>query len=443
MALRALARLGTSGQRFLGIEQYADCHTMNGEGMSASSSLGKTRIYRRAYFENKAYVPWIEHSLQVFRQMEQDHNVSLMQECGCLLMEPGVVVDDNHHATEDDQSSLQLPPLLQASMDSAVAHDIPVEFLNATELKQRFPQFSVRGRGDDMVGLLEPHGGFLRPERILKWAQREAQSHDEVALDREMQLVKLQRYRKNKDDDDDDDQAIQLTLRHTGTGSMHVVETRRLLLALGPWTGQYIPSWDKHLTVIRQVQGWIQDATHSNLFGGRRMPAFVMGRDDFPTHLYGVPCDNDDDEEDCTKGWFKVGLHKQTTNTPLTDPSSNHPTSASPQEIAELQQAVAQCINPAGWRGAQSSSRTNEDAPTFVATQPCMYTMSPDKDYIIGSPAGYKDSIVAVAGLSGHGFKMTPALGQILADCAMVPSNTQDVLSRWQAEFCSPQRFGG
>jgi len=391
MALRALARLGTSGQRFLGIEQYADCHTMNGEGMSASSSLGKTRIYRRAYFENKAYVPWIEHSLQVFRQMEQDHNVSLMQECGCLLMEPGVVVDDNHHATEDDQSSLQLPPLLQASMDSAVAHDIPVEFLNATELKQRFPQFSVRGRGDDMVGLLEPHGGFLRPERILKWAQREAQSHDEVALDREMQLVKLQRYRKN-------DQAIQLTLRHTGTGSMHVVETRRLLLALGPWTGQYIPSWDKHLTVIRQVQGWIQDATHSNLFGGRRMPAFVMA------------CDNDDDEEDCTKGWFKVGLHKQTTNTPLTDPSSNHPTSASPQEIAELQQAVAQCINPAGWRGAQSSSRTN--------------------------PAGYKDSIVAVAGLSGHGFKMTPALGQILADCAMVPSNTQDVLSRWQAEFC-------
>ena len=63
-----------------------------------------------------------------------------------------------------------------------------------------------------------------------------------------------------------------------------------------------------------------------------------------------------------------------------------------------------------------------------------MYTMTEDENFIIGVPDGYS-KICAVAGLSGHGFKMAPALGQMLADFA-----TDKGLDHWNAEFCSPKR---
>ncbi|CAN0860192.1 Probable sarcosine oxidase [Linum grandiflorum] len=54
------------------------------------------------------------------------------------------------------------------------------------------------------------------------------------------------------------------------------------------------------------------------------------------------------------------------------------------------------------------------------AKQSCMYSMTPDEDYVIdflGEEFG-KDVVVA-GGFSGHGFKMGPAVGKILADLAL------------------------
>ncbi|CAN1825386.1 Probable sarcosine oxidase [Linum perenne] len=54
------------------------------------------------------------------------------------------------------------------------------------------------------------------------------------------------------------------------------------------------------------------------------------------------------------------------------------------------------------------------------AKQSCMYSMTPDEDYVIdfvGEEFG-KDVVVG-GGFSGHGFKMGPAVGKILADLAV------------------------
>uniref|UniRef100_A0A0E0M2Y6 FAD dependent oxidoreductase domain-containing protein n=1 Tax=Oryza punctata TaxID=4537 RepID=A0A0E0M2Y6_ORYPU len=55
-----------------------------------------------------------------------------------------------------------------------------------------------------------------------------------------------------------------------------------------------------------------------------------------------------------------------------------------------------------------------------VIRQSCMYSMTPDEDYIIDFVGGElgKDVVVG-AGFSGHGFKMGPAVGRILAEMAM------------------------
>lgn len=88
-ALRAVARevgkdAGAKHEEsssVLGIEQFVRAHE-NG------SSHGKSRVYRRAYFEHESYVPWIEFSLKEFRKLQQDHGIPILIESGVLLMVP-------------------------------------------------------------------------------------------------------------------------------------------------------------------------------------------------------------------------------------------------------------------------------------------------------------------------------------------------------------------
>uniref|UniRef100_J3KZ95 FAD dependent oxidoreductase domain-containing protein n=1 Tax=Oryza brachyantha TaxID=4533 RepID=J3KZ95_ORYBR len=61
-----------------------------------------------------------------------------------------------------------------------------------------------------------------------------------------------------------------------------------------------------------------------------------------------------------------------------------------------------------------------ETAGGPVVRQPCMYSMTPDKDFVIDFLGGeYGKDVVVGAGFSGHGFKMGPTVGRILAEMAM------------------------
>ena len=48
----------------------------------------------------------------------------------------------------------------------------------------------------------------------------------------------------------------------------------------------------------------------------------------------------------------------------------------------------------------------------------CLYANTPNEDFILDAIPGLPHTFV-VGGLSGHGFKFTPLLGQILADLAI------------------------
>ncbi|CAL4976561.1 unnamed protein product [Urochloa decumbens] len=55
-----------------------------------------------------------------------------------------------------------------------------------------------------------------------------------------------------------------------------------------------------------------------------------------------------------------------------------------------------------------------------VIRQSCMYSMTPDKDFVIDFLGGeFGEDVVVGAGFSGHGFKMGPAVGTILAEMAI------------------------
>jgi sarcosine oxidase len=55
----------------------------------------------------------------------------------------------------------------------------------------------------------------------------------------------------------------------------------------------------------------------------------------------------------------------------------------------------------------------------FSFTKTCLYTNSPDENFIIDFLPGSDNCIVIAAGFSGHGFKFASVVGEILADLAL------------------------
>ncbi len=56
------------------------------------------------------------------------------------------------------------------------------------------------------------------------------------------------------------------------------------------------------------------------------------------------------------------------------------------------------------------------DGPRVAATT-CLYTMTPDGDFIIDRMPG-DDRVIVASPCSGHGFKFAPVIGEIIADLA-------------------------
>jgi sarcosine oxidase len=64
-----------------------------------------------------------------------------------------------------------------------------------------------------------------------------------------------------------------------------------------------------------------------------------------------------------------------------------------------------------------------------------MYTLTPDEHFVIDHLPGHEGRVVIAAGFSGHGFKFTPVVGEILADLALIGHTGLPI------GFLSAQRF--
>ena len=53
-----------------------------------------------------------------------------------------------------------------------------------------------------------------------------------------------------------------------------------------------------------------------------------------------------------------------------------------------------------------------------VAVKICLYTLSPDRDFIVDRLPG-DERVTVACGFSGHGYKFAPVVGEALADLAL------------------------
>jgi sarcosine oxidase len=368
----ALRAAAESGARVLGLEQLTPANPRG-------SSHGLSRIFRHAYFEHPEYVPLLRHSTARFEALEIESGQQLLHRCGMLVMGP-----------PDSE-------IVRGSLSSARRWGLGVDELDFAALQRRFPWFSLPS---DAIGAFEANAGLVRPEAAVHAAIL-------VAGRRGAQVREGSRVQRVVED------ATGVTVETTEGPE----RASAVIIAAGPWTAKLIPELAPLLTVTRQMQAWFAPVTGVD---ASTMPCWLYDRGPERRSIYGLapdPLAFGDPPGAATQSRYpKVGLHGSDI---VVDPDIGaDPVDA--DDIERVREAFREC--------APGLTGDLVDAAT------CLYTMSPDADFLVGTRGGCR-RVHYAAGLSGHGFKLGPALGDALVDIAIRGRTDLPI------GFLSPERF--
>ncbi len=253
---------------------------------------------------------------------------------------------------------------------SARQHGLEIENLSAREVHSRFGGFRMP-EGSEAV--FERHAGYLMVERCV-------QAHAEEALHLGAELHTEEVIRGWRME-----------------GELAIVETDRttysadrLVVAAGAWSGQLLADLGIPLQVRRKPLYWWQ--TRGDTYrADRGCPCYLY---QLPRGVfYGVP-------QTGPRG-IKAGEHTGGVIVQEALAVNREVDLADQQHVAEF---VSEFLNDA----------TTECTDHTV----CLYTMSPDANFIVDRHPAHA-AVAFAAGLSGHGFKFTGVLGQILSDLAI------------------------
>ena len=354
MGAAVLHQLARRGMQAVGIDRYAPPHTMG-------STHGETRITRVAVGEGDAYVPFVTRSHAIWRELEARTGETLLQQCGLLIMAPGGV-RAGHHGR---------PDFLGRTVAVAERHGIAHERLDAVGIAARFPVFGLRG---DEEGYFEPGGGFVHPERCIAAQLRLAAVDGASVLTGRRVLAVQQR-----------GGSVQID---TDAG---VVQAGQAVVAAGAWAGALLGGgFGGTLVPYRQVLHWVP-VDDPSACTPDRCPAYIwMQGPQAEDYFYGFPALPG-------AGEVKVGTEQYVTPC--------HP-DAVDRTVSAGEAAAMHAAHVAGrLRGAGP-------APARSAT--CLYTMTPDANFVIDRhPA--QDRVVVVSACSGHGFKHSAGIGEAVA----------------------------
>jgi sarcosine oxidase len=179
------------------------------------------------------------------------------------------------------------------------------------------------------------------------------------------------------------------------------VEAASAIVAAGPWLKSLLPDLPVAIRVTRQVSGWFEprDATDAALFAPGRFPVFLLQNQHGV--YYGFPADG--------SHGIKVAKHHHF------DEAVDH--DRYDRVVSPRDEGAIRAVLKAHLPGADGA---------LLAAKTCLYTMTPDGDFLIDRLPGHPQIVVA-SPCSGHGFKFAPVIGEILADLATVGATAHDI----------------
>lgn len=253
------------------------------------------------------------------------------------------------------------------ALASAKQHNLDVEVLGAGDLRRRYRVHVVR---DEDVAVLDRQAGILNPEGAVTAMLAQAPK-----VQRETRVTSVEDLLGKFD---------------------------KVVVAAGPWTPQLI-DWIP-LKIERQVHVWFSIARDADGFAPDRCPVFIRQTPDFGD-VYGFPT--------LDGASVKVGRHHDGD---FTDPDHIR------RRVDEVDVDPLRLMTAKYMRGVSGH---------VTRTLTCMYTNTPDHDFVIDfSPPDKR--VVVLSPCSGHGFKFAPVIGDIAADLVTDGKTRRDI-SRFSA----------
>jgi sarcosine oxidase len=312
---------------------------------------------RLAVGEGPEYLPLVQRSHELWREIEAQTGTRLLTQPGGLIMSrPGTW-------------------FFEGTRELARRLEIEHEDLSPAELRARFPMFAV---DEETEGYYEPTAGFVRPEDAVR-AQLELARRSGAEL----------RTRER---------VLSWSVSEHGVSvvtNRSTYAAEQLILCAGPWLPTLFPEGRDVFAVHRQVQFWFPIREGYEQL--RNMPVFVWdfgGERRGFVHFdgfYGFPA------VDGPTGGVKVATETYETTT---EPNGRQPL-PTPAETAAMYRHCIEARLP--WLG-----------PDPVRTLSCLYTCTRGSRFVIDRHPAH-EALLIVSPCSGHGFKHSPAIGEAVA----------------------------
>lgn len=346
MGSSAAAFAAARGARVLGLEAHFPAHAL-------SSSHGDSRLIRLGYFEDPSYVPLLRRAYENWRALEARLRADILTVTGVLQI-----------GRPDSK-------IVSGTKASCDLHGLTHEFLDKAEMARRYPAFALE---EDEVALLDPQGGYIRPEAAIMGYLKLA-AEDGATLHFGERVTAIE-------PDKDGVDIVSTTGRY---------RARKVIVATGAWIAELVPELRAHAVPIRQVVAWYQPED-GFVAQPARMPCFLRDEGDEGSY-FGFPAIGIDG--------VKIGRHAHFRE-PIDPTAPNPPVNDADTDLLD----------------GFARKRLPKVASARMRSTTCRYTMLPSEDFLLDfSPA--HPNIVVSSACSGHGFKFTSVIGEILSDFAL------------------------
>jgi sarcosine oxidase/N-methyl-L-tryptophan oxidase len=334
---------------------------------------GETRIIRHAYGEGEQYVPLALRAQELWNDLEKMSDKKLFLQTGVL------------NAGAPDSS------YMKNVIKSAQTHSLPVETLAAREINEKWPGFAV---SDDFIGCFEKNSGVLMVEECVRAYRQLALKHGAI-----------------------------LKTNSTAT-SIHAAESsitvktedetwtgETLIVTAGKGTGPILSALGLKLPLqpVRKTFSWF--TADEDVYRAGQFPAFAIDDSHAGEMYYGFPS--------IVGAGVKIGRH-----------DGGHP--VQPEEkLAAFGAFPDDDRDVKGFAGRFMSQKMK-----MKYGKTCVYTNTPDSDFIIDRHPDLKNVFIA-CGFSGHGFKFASVVGEILSQLATEGKTAWDISAFSAGRFAS------
>jgi len=266
---------------------------------------------------------------------------------------------------------------------------VVTELLQASEVQYRWPGLTLPER---YQALYEPAAGYLFSEQC-------------VAAYKQLALASGAHLEANTPVRGITTQAGSVIV-HTSKGDY---AAGSVILSAGAWFGTFAPFVKLPIRPVRKVVGWFE--TNGPAYDAGRFPGFTLGTGQ--GGYYGFPS--------IGGAGLKIGRHDG--GVPWQPGEAPAPFGAYPDDEGDLRSALTAFMPGAAGRLLQSAV--------------CKYELTPDEHFLIDRHPEHPQVILA-GGFSGHGFKFSSAVGELLADLVQCRGSETDLslfsLSRFTQE---------